>query len=93
MRRPDNIFVMDEWAAKSFLHALTGMVGGGPEQLPPAINLPIIEPSGLYEGVKGREEDERYPVAQFRDGLALLSRLPRSHRPETHIWSSRQGVM
>lgn len=90
---PHNVFAMDEWAAKSFLHALSGLIGGGREQIPQAIELPVIEPSGLFDepGRAVREEAIRYPVAQFRDGLALLARLPRLDRPATRVWSPRQG--
>lgn len=92
---PDNVFAMDEWAAKSFLFALSAMIGGGEGQMPQVLDLPVIEPLGLFTEPDraGREEDARYPVAQFRDGLALLGRMSRSHRPDMHAWSPRQGVI
>jgi hypothetical protein len=88
-----NVFAMDEWAAKSFLLALSAMIGGGRDQLPPALDLPNVEPLGLSFGPdRGRRgEDDRYPVAQFRDGLALLGRLPRSPLPDTRHWSPQRG--
>ncbi len=88
-----NVFAMDEWAAKSFLAALSGLIRGAREQLPAMLNLPSIEPLGLsLEPDRGhREEEPRYPVVQFRDGLALLGRLPRSPAPETRYWSPVRG--
>ncbi|MDP2411477.1 MAG: hypothetical protein Q8M26_14480 [Pseudolabrys sp.] len=91
---PHNVFAMEEWAAKSFLLALSGLIGGGGEQVPPAIELPVIEPFGLFEEPirDDREGVIRYPVAQFRDGLALLAALPRLDRPASRVWSPRQGI-
>lgn len=39
-----------------------------------------------------REDEARYPVAQFRDGLALLGGLPRHERLARHSWSQRSGL-
>jgi len=89
----DNIFAMEEWAAKSFLSTLSTMIAIGREQMPATLELPIIEPSGLFtdRDRRGHDDDARYPVAQFRDGLALLGRLPRLERPGRRIWSPRRG--
>ena len=89
-----NIFGMDEWAAKAFLAALTAMIGGGRDQVRSTLDLPVIEPSGLsLDSVRASlSEDERYPVAQFRDGLALLGRFPRSQRPDLRFWSAERGM-
>jgi hypothetical protein len=88
-----NVFAMDEWAAKSFLFALSGLIRGPRDQVPAMLNLPNIAPLGLsMESDRGhREEEPRYPVAQFRDGLALLGGLPRSPVPETRYWSPLRG--
>jgi hypothetical protein len=55
--------------------------------------LPAVEPLGLSlePDLRHREEEHRYPVVQFRDGLALLGRLPRSPAPETRHWSPVRG--
>jgi hypothetical protein len=88
-----NVFAMDEWAAKSFLLALSAMIRDGRDQIPAVLDLPNIEPLGLSSELdrRHRDEDARYSVAQFRDGLALLSRLPRSPVPETRHWSPKRG--
>ena len=44
---PRNVFAMDEWAAKSFLHALSGLIGGGREQLPQGLELPGYRAFGV----------------------------------------------
>ncbi|MBB5048519.1 hypothetical protein HNR60_003286 [Rhodopseudomonas rhenobacensis] len=90
-----NVFAMDEWAAKSFLLALSAMIRGGRDQVPLALDLPDIEPFGFSPDLdRGyRDEDARYPVAQFRDGLALLSRLPRSPAPDARHWSPQRGFI
>jgi hypothetical protein len=89
-----NVFAMDEFAGKSFLGGLASMIAGGREQAPPVFELPVVEPIGLtlHPQRIDRGGDERYPVARFRDGLALLSRLPRSHAPEPLSWSADRGV-
>lgn len=92
--RLNKVFAMEERAAKSFLLALSTMIAGGREQLPQMLELPLVEVSGLFEelGRGAHEEDVHYPVTQFRDGLALLLRLPRVDRPAMHVWSPRQGL-
>jgi hypothetical protein len=92
-RRAANVFAMDERAAKAFLLALSGMIGGGRDQVPAALDLPSIEPLGLSFGVdrRFRDEDDAYPVARFRDGLAFLSRLPRSPSVSQLHWSPQGG--
>jgi hypothetical protein len=92
---PQNVFAMDEWAAKSFLNALSGLIGGGRDQMRPVIELPVLEPSGFFisEPVRSHlDYADRYPVAQFRDGLALLGRLPRRPTPDDRFWSPRRGL-
>jgi hypothetical protein len=88
-----NVFAMDKWAAKAFLHALSRMIDGGRDQVPAALDLPSIEPLGLSFGVSRgvRDEDDLYPVAQFRDGLALISRLSRSPLVSPLHWSPHSG--
>ncbi|MEH2480555.1 hypothetical protein V1282_003912 [Nitrobacteraceae bacterium AZCC 2146] len=89
----DNVFAMDELAAKSFLSSLSGMAGGQAAQLPPTLDLPMVEPFGLVPGFdrpRG-EEESRYPFVLFRDGLALLGRLPRSSMAERRSWSPMRG--
>lgn len=91
-----NVFAMDERAAKTFLLALTGMINGGREQVSPVIDLPVIEPGGFFlsgEDRVYRDEDAPYPIVQFRDGLALLGRLPRQPRPDPRFWSPRRGFV
>ena len=90
-----NVFAMDEWAAKSFLLGLSEMIRGGREQVPPALDLPSVEPFGLSFGLdrEHRDEDARYPVIQFRDGLALLRKLPRSPIASVRHWSPQQGFI
>lgn len=90
-----NVFAMDEWAAKSFLLALSDMIRGGRDQVPLALDLPDIEPFGFSPDLdRGyRDEEARYPVAQFRDGLVLLSRLPRSPAPDARHWSPQRGFI
>jgi hypothetical protein len=89
-----NVFAMDEFAARSFLLALSGMIGGETVQVPPAVDLPVVEPVGLsVELPARRDEDARYPFVQFRDGLALLGKLPRSRMPEARFWSPQRGFM
>ncbi|WP_416193413.1 hypothetical protein [Nitrobacter sp. TKz-YC01] len=89
----DNVFAMEEWAANSFLSTLSAMIDGGREQMPATLELPVIALSGLFTDPErpGHDDGARYPVAQFRDGLALLGRLPRIERPGSRIWSPRQG--
>ena len=88
-----NVFAMDDSAAKAFLRTLSGMMGGGRDQVPAALDLPSVEPLGLSFGVdRGfRDEDDAYPVARFRDGLALISRLPRGPLFPLH-WSPQSGI-
>ena len=91
---PHNVFAMEEVAAKSFMMTLSAMIGGGRGDIPEALGLPVIEPAALLDA-PGRdvpEEDDRYLVTQYGDGLALLARLPRLDRPATRIWSPRQGI-
>jgi hypothetical protein len=90
-----NVFAMDERAAKSFLLALSAMIRSGREQASTALDLPSIEPFGLSFGLdhEYRDEDARYPVVQFRDGLALLGRMPRSRVAELRHWSPQQGFI
>lgn len=90
-----NVFAMDEWAAKSFLLALSAMIRSGREQVPAALDLPSVEPFGFsFEGDREyRDEDARYSVSQFRDGLALLGRLPRSPAADVRHWSPQQGFV
>lgn len=94
---PQNVFAMDEWAAKSFLLALSGLIGDGRDRIRPALELPILEPSGFFLSERERgypdEGAERYPVAQFRDGLALLGRLPRRPLPDARFWSPLRGFV
>jgi hypothetical protein len=88
----ENVFAMDERAAKSFLFALSQMIGVGRDQIPPTLDLPVVETAGLFSGPDGfRAEEERYPVAQFRDGLALLGRLSPSRSIERRSWSPQHG--
>ena len=89
-----NIFAMEMSAGKAFLRALSGIIPGGRDQLPAALDLPSIEPLGLSLEVDGaiHEEGVRYPVALFRDGLALISRLPRSPLVSSLHWSPEDGV-
>ena len=68
---PDNVFAMDERAAEAFLALLSRTIGGGREQVPAALDLPIVRTFGLFSGPDRdsiRDEDARYPVVQFRDG-------------------------
>jgi hypothetical protein len=90
-----NVFAMDERAAKPFLLALSTMIRSGREQILLALDLPNIEPVGLsFEPDREyRDEDARYPVIQFRDGLALLGRMPRSRVADLHHWSPLQGLI
>jgi hypothetical protein len=89
----DNVFAMDELAAKSFLLSLSGMAGGQAAQLPRTLDLPMVEPFGLVPGFDRprREEESRYPVVLFRDGLALLGRLPRGSMAGRRSWSPTRG--
>jgi hypothetical protein len=89
-----NIFAMDEVAAKSFLLALSGLIGGPREQIPPALDLPDLAPVGLFTSIPDRRDDggdTRYPLVQFRDGLALLGKLPRSSPLDSRSWSPQRG--
>lgn len=90
-----NVFAMDERAAKSFLLALSAMIRSEREQVPLVLDLPSIEPIGLsFEPDREYgDEDARYPLVQFRDGLALLGRIPRSRVAELRHWSPRQGLI
>ena len=91
---PRNIFAMEEFAAKSFLSALPGLIDGPPEQIPLTLNLPDLEPIGLFDTRPDRRDErdsERYPVVQFRDGLALLGKLPRSSPLDPRSWSPLRG--
>jgi hypothetical protein len=93
-RGAENFFAMDEVAAKSFLLALSGLIGGGRDVIPPGLDLPDLEPAGLFASEPDRrdyERDARYPVVQFRDGLALLGRLPRSSPLDGRSWSPSRG--
>ncbi|WP_139481244.1 hypothetical protein [Bradyrhizobium ivorense] len=92
-RGPHNVFAMEDLAAKSFMMTLSALIGGGRERLPEVLGLPVIEPTGLLD-TPGRDapEEDRYPVTQYGDGLALLARLPRLDRPGTRIWSPKQGI-
>jgi hypothetical protein len=89
-----NLFAMDAWAAKAFLRALSEMIVGGLDQVPATLDLPSVEPLGLSIEVDrgSRDEDLRYPVAQFRDGLAFLSNLPRSLLVSSLHWSPQGGL-
>jgi len=71
------------------------MIRSGREQVPAALDLPSVEPFGFsFEGdSEYRDEDARYPVSQFRDGLALLGRLPRSPAADVRHWSPQQGFV
>jgi hypothetical protein len=91
---PENIFAMDEMAAKIFLRGLSGLIGSGDDPNLLGMDLPDIAPEGLFfaapdPGVAG--DAARYPVVQFRDGLALLGRLPRSSALDSRIWSPERG--
>ncbi|RQH09481.1 hypothetical protein [Bradyrhizobium sp. RP6] len=90
-----NVYAMDEFAAGSFLRALSGMISGEAGQAPLALDLPVVEPVGLSKELEpgDRDEDSRYPFVQFRDGLALLGKLPRSRKPETLFWSPQRGFL
>ena len=90
-----NVFAMDELAAKSFLLALSEMIGGETVQIPRVLDLPVTQPVGLsfeLEPVR-RDEDARYPFVQFGDGLALLGKLPRSRTPDPRFWSPQRGFI
>lgn len=86
---------MDELAAKSFLLALSAMIRSGREQAPPALDLQSVEPFGFSFEADREYHDEgvRYPITQFRDGLALLGRLPRSPVADVRHWSPQQGII
>jgi hypothetical protein len=89
-----NIFAMDEVAAKSFLLTLSGLIGSPREQIPLALGLPDLEPAGFFTSIPDRcddDRDARYPLVQFRDGLALLGRLPRSSPLDSRSWSPQRG--
>jgi hypothetical protein len=88
------VFAMDEWAAKEFLLALSRIIPAGPQQMPAALELPTVSPLGLMSEPDRRYPDpEGYPVARFRDGLALLGRLPRSHSAARRRWSPDEGFI
>jgi hypothetical protein len=91
---PENVFAMDEIAAKTFLRGLSGLIvsGGDPNLL--GLDLPDIAPEGLFFAATDpgvARDDARYPVVQFRDGLALLGRLPPSSPLDSRTWSPEQG--
>jgi hypothetical protein len=91
-RRPagwEDIFVMDENAATSFLSQLSRFGSDGRASLPAILDLPSVEPLGLSFEVEGRpseDEDTRYAMARFRDGLALLGRVPPSSLDASRRW-------
>jgi len=89
-----NIFAMDEVVAKSFLLTLSGLIGSSREQIPLALDLPDLEPAGFFTSIPDRRDDDGdagYPLVQFRDGLALLGRLPRSSPLDSRSWSPQRG--
>jgi hypothetical protein len=91
---PENIFAMDEVAAKTFLRELSGLIGGGGDPNLLGLDLPDITPEGLFYAAPDRRDedrDARYLIAQFRDGLALLGRLPRSSPLDSRTWSPERG--
>jgi hypothetical protein len=91
---PENIFAMDEMAAKTFLRELSGLVGGEGDPNLLGLDLPDIAPEGLFYAAPDSRvagDDARYPVVQFRDGLALLGRLPRSSPLDSRTWSPERG--
>jgi len=83
-----DLFVMDEDAAISFLNQLSSLGRNGRDSLPPFRDLPSLEPLGFTLGDEGHADDEdpRYPLARFRDGLALLGRVPPSSLGRSPQW-------
>jgi hypothetical protein len=93
-RGTENFFAMDEIAVKSFLLALSGLIGGGRDVISSGLDLPDLELAGLFSSEpdhRDYERDARYPLVQFRDGLALLGRLPRSSPLDRRFWSPLRG--
>jgi len=90
----EDIFAMDESVAKAFLFELSALIRGSGEGLPEILNLPSVEPIGLTLRLEGLAADGegRYPVTRFRDGLAILGRVPPSSLAASRLrWSPESG--
>ncbi|RQW40603.1 hypothetical protein [Novosphingobium sp. LASN5T] len=90
-------FIMEETAAFAFLQALTGLIRIGPRERPPVelLELPVGDVAGFNEGsgeIGFRTAREPYDYALFRDGLALISDLPRRGPADILRWHPREGL-
>jgi len=82
---------MEETACAEFLNQLSRMVARRDPHIPEQLELPALVSLGF--GKDAEESDgnrSEYLAAQFRDGLALLERLP----PErgVRVWRPGDGL-
>jgi hypothetical protein len=89
-------FVIAEDAGTKFLNALSGIIRGGEQVLPPSLQLPTFQPVGF--GPPGGDDfavdltDGGYSYALFRDGLALLGDPFRGRPLGVATWTPNEGL-
>lgn len=89
------LFVMEEKSAERFLERLTAIIHSGRENIPVALELPRVEPSGFAID-RGEVSDilpeSEYDYALYRDGLALLGSPPPRSIVGRRTWSPKKGM-
>lgn len=90
-------FAIEEKAGASFLNALSNAIRAGERRMPAKIVLPTFEPTGFElsaaDSAAGRDADEPYQYALFRDGLALLGDPLRGRPRDVVVWSPDGGMV